>query len=240
MASLYSTQRGYFKKAYQTGEHGWPVEGPSQPVKRFLRQHKHKKERSGERVLDIGCGEGRHTRLFSEKGYFSVGLDYQPLAIARAREIGKRRGMTRPVFFAIGDVFHLPFRAGAFGILLDYGCLHHVKKSDFGRYLKSVLSVLSDGGYFLLSCFSTRFRHHPGERRRRDWLVHRGHYDRFFRKSDFRALFGRDFDILSVEEERQELYAFYHVLMRKKQAGEKPEGSTRRPARETGDSMPEA
>ena len=211
---IYTRQREYFQQAYARGEHGWPVEGPSEPVVRFMRTLE--RGRAGARVLDLGCGEGRHTLLFAENGCFTVGLDYQPLAIARAREIARRRGIGSGFHFLVADLFHLPFREGAFDVVLDYGCLHHVKKSDADRYLKSVLPVMKPGAHFLLSCFSTRFRHYPGERRTRDWLVHRGHYDRFFRKSDIRALFGRDFDIQSVEEERQELYAFFHVRMQRK------------------------
>ena len=91
---IYTAQRGYFRQAYLEGEHGWPVEGPSEPVVRFVGRFK--KEHPTGRVLDIGCGEGRHTFLFAENGYAAVGLDYQPLAVARAREIAKRCGVRLP------------------------------------------------------------------------------------------------------------------------------------------------
>jgi hypothetical protein len=46
--------------------------------------------------------------------------------------------------------------------------------------------------------------------------VHRGHYDRFFRKRDFAAIFGRWCRIVAVEEEHEGLHGFYHVAMRKR------------------------
>lgn len=213
---IYSTQRRYFAEAYRQGEHGWPVEGPSAPLVRFLQRYQ-KTHPSGT-VLDLGCGEGRHTFLFAEKGYRAFGVDYQRQAVDRARSIGRQRGWATDGRFLLADLFHLPFQKGSVDILVDYGCLHHVKKSDFPRYLNAVVPLIVPGGHYLLSCFSIRFRHYPGERRRRDWLVHRGHYDRFFRKSDFQRLFGRDFDIRSVEEERAGLNAFFYVWMRKKAA----------------------
>jgi hypothetical protein len=76
--------------------------------------------------------------------------------------------------------------------------------------------MIKPGGYFLLSCFSTKFKHHPNERRTRNWLVHAGHYDRFFRREDFRSLFGRWFDILELTEDRDGSYVFHNVLMRKR------------------------
>ena len=35
-----------------------------------------KRHQWGGRMLDLGCGEGRHTLLFAKVGFFTVGLDY--------------------------------------------------------------------------------------------------------------------------------------------------------------------
>jgi len=100
--------------------------------------------------------------------------------------------------------------------VLDCGCFHHVKKADWSRYLAGLTVLLRPGGYLHLTTFSTRFKHYPGERRSRNWLVHRNHYDHFFRKADFARIFGKRYEILKIEEERQELHAFWHVLLRKR------------------------
>jgi SAM-dependent methyltransferase len=215
---LYQKQKKYFEKAYQTGEHGWPTAGPTPFVLRALSRIRKSAAPGRARVLDLGCGEGRHTLACAREGLDAVGLDYQPMAIRRARVFARRekiqiRGRFR---FLVGDAFRLPFHPDSFDGLIDYGCLHHVKIGDTRRYLKSVLPCLKPGGYFILSCFSTRFRHHPDEKRRRNWLVHKGHYDRFFQKRDFKTLFGKEFEILKAEEKADGLYVFWHVLMRKK------------------------
>jgi SAM-dependent methyltransferase len=215
--SVYLRQKRYFEKAYQTGEHGWPTTEPSRFVVEFLKGFDRQKYRG--RVLDIGCGEGRHTLLFAASGHRAVGVDLQSLAIRRARKFARQKGLSKHFRFAVGDVFSLPFQPASFDVLIDYGCLHHVRKRDFSRYLRGTYPLLRPGGYFLLSCFSHRFKHHPGERRTRDWLVHRGHYDRFFTKKDFGVLFGKHYDILKSREERDPKhphYVFHHVLMRRK------------------------
>ena len=168
------------------------------------------------RILDLGCGEGRHTLACAREGLDAIGLDYQPLAIRRARAFARRQKIRGRFRFMVGDAFRLPFLPSTFDGIIDYGCLHHVKIGDTRRYLKSVLPRLKPGGYFILSCFSTRFKHHAGEKRRRNWLVHKGHYDRFFRKQDFITLFGKQFEILKAEEKADGLYVFWHLLMRKK------------------------
>jgi len=91
-----------------------------------------------------------------------------------------------------------------------------VKKADWSRYLGGLTALLKLGGYFHLTAFSTRFKHYPGERRSRNWVVHRNHYDHFFRKADFARIFAKTFEVLEIDEERQALHAFWHVLLRKR------------------------
>ena len=217
--SVYVSQRRYFEQAYETGVHGWPSTGPTRFVIRAIQDLLRNRSISpGGRVLDLGCGEGRHTFASAEFGLKAVGLDYQPLAIQRARSMPKHRigkGKQKQSFI-VGDAFHLPFEIGVFDLLIDCGCFHHVRKGDTGAYLRGVVPRLRPEGYFILSCFSSKFRHHPKERRTRDWMVHRGHYDRFFKKSDIRQIFGRHFTILRMEEERDGDHAFIQVLMRRK------------------------
>ncbi|HSG06521.1 MAG TPA: class I SAM-dependent methyltransferase [Nitrospiria bacterium] len=212
---LYQEQKEYFRQAYVTGEHGWPIHEATSFVLRALRQIRKKKGKAG-RVLDLGCGEGRHTLAAAREGFEAVGLDYQPLALKKARVIAQTSGVRGRFRFLAGDAFNLPLRPGSFDAVIDYGCLHHVKMSDTRRYAESVFPLLPPGGHFILSCFSTRFKHHPGEKRKRNWICHKGHYDRFFRKSDFKDLFGRWFNRVMIEEERDGHYAFWHVLMEKK------------------------
>jgi SAM-dependent methyltransferase len=221
---IYRAQREYFRRAYETGRHGWPTVGVSPMVARFLRSGKTR----GGRVLDIGCGEGRHSVAFAQRGFDAVGVDLESKALARARAAAKGAG-ARPTFLQ-ANVFALPFAPEAFDVVMDYGCLHHVRRADTRRYLTQVTPLVKPGGYFLLSCFSTKFKHHPHERRTRNWLVHAGHYDRFFRREDFGPLFGRWFDIIDVTEDREGSYVFHNVLMRKRGAGDG------RPSRDTGGS----
>ncbi len=187
-------------------------------VARFL----HTAKGRGGRALDIGCGEGRHSIAFAEAGFGTVGMDLEPKALARARSAVQDRNV-RPGFLQ-ANVFALPFSTEVFDVVVDYGCLHHVRRSDTSRYLAQVVPLLKPGGQYLLSCFSTKFRHHAAERRTRDWLVHAGHYDRFFRRADFPALFGRWFDIVDLTEDRDGLYVFHNVHMQKRL----PRGTRRR------------
>jgi hypothetical protein len=111
-------------------------------------------------------------------------------------------------------VFNLPFQEKSFDVLVDFGCLHHVKKRFF-----QISRLDSDApavrGYYILSCFSTEFE--ASCRRKADQRLAgpSGHYDRF-RKQDFKTLFSRNFDQLDYNRERDGSYVFHQVLMRRK------------------------
>lgn len=66
-----------------------------------------------EKVLDVGCGNGRHM-IFP----MSVGLDNDPRAVAVARHRGP---------CVLGDAHHLPFRSGFFEISLLWNILNFVE-----------------------------------------------------------------------------------------------------------------
>jgi SAM-dependent methyltransferase len=214
---VYANQKRYFEEAYQTGEHGWPTTDPTPFVKSFLQSFRKEKPRA--KILDMGCGEGRHTLLFAGKGYFAAGMDLEPKALLRAKKFARELKLPQKPNFLLGNALALPFKGESFEVLIDYGCLHHIMKRDFSLYLRDTLSLLKPKGYFLLTCFSIRFKHQPEERRQRDWIIHKGHYDRFFRKSDFPKLFGKNYKILKIEEEKDPKkphYVFNNVLMQKK------------------------
>ncbi len=206
--SIYARQRRFFAEAYARGDHPWPATEPTLFIARRLRRLA--SGLKGRWALDLGCGEGRHLFLAARLGLKGIGVDLEPLALKRAKDFADgKQG-----FFAFlqADAFALPFEPGAFHLLIDSGCFHHVRKGDWPRYRSEVGRLLAPGGYFFLTCFSTRFRHYPGERRARNWVVHRNHYDHFFRKRDFPQIFGDGFALLAHEEDRE---GFHHVLMRR-------------------------
>jgi ubiquinone/menaquinone biosynthesis C-methylase UbiE len=209
MSSLYARQAAYFRKAYETGEHGWPVEGPTPQVAALVARLGPGR---GRKALDLGCGEGRHSIHLARRGWDVTALDLEPRALAEARARARKAGVR--VRFVRGNALDLRFPDGRFDLVLDYGCFHHIVRRDGPRYRRGLRRVLVPGGALLLSVFSTKFRHHAGERRTRDWLVHRNHYDRFFTRAGLRDEFRDSFDMEAVLEEHEGLNGFWHGLFR--------------------------
>ena len=211
MRTAKQANRRYFREAYRNGHHGWATEKPSPYAVGFLRRLR--QSAAGGRLLDLGCGEGRHAIAAAKLGFRVTAVDYEPLALRRARRFARQAG-AKGIVFRKADVLSLPFSDAGFDIVLDYGCLHHQKKSDWPRYRAGLLRVLKPRGFFVLSVFSPRFCLFRG--RRRPWHIARGAYRRCFARKDVLELFGRDFEILDFVEENGGQHGSWHVLMRRR------------------------
>lgn len=66
------------------------------------------------RILDVGCGAGRHCLYLEEKGYEVVGIDISLLAV----EVCRKRGVSRCL---VGSGLTLPFRDSTFDTILLMG-----------------------------------------------------------------------------------------------------------------------
>ena len=202
--------RQYFLNAYKTGQHGWAAEGPDPYAVELLERVRPLVP--GGSLLDIGCGQGRHAIAAARLGFKVTAIDYEPLALERARRWADEKGV-KGVVFKTADVFHLPFGDAQFDIVLDYGCFHHQKKSSHNAYKKSISRVLKKEGLFILSVFSPAFRlFNKGARRK--WHIAQGAYRRFFTSEDIEEIFARRFEILELREEKGSDGGFWHVLMR--------------------------
>lgn len=103
----------------------------------------------GGRVLELGCGLGRATRYMARRGLAATGVDFSPVAIARA--IARTGADLHPSpTFLVGDVTNLQALGGPFDMAFDIGCFHCLSADDQRAYAGELARLLRPGGILLM------------------------------------------------------------------------------------------
>lgn len=102
--------------------------------------------RPGQRLLDAGCGEGRHCFGALERGAHVVGLDLDRDSLKLAHGALRNRGAERGTLGAMlqGDTFRLPFRDASFDRVICAEVMEHVH--DFRGAARELARVTKPGG----------------------------------------------------------------------------------------------
>jgi cyclopropane fatty-acyl-phospholipid synthase-like methyltransferase len=99
-------------------------------------------------ALELGCGVGRFSRYLAQQGLRATGVDFSPVAIAKARE-AVAQDSVRPEYL-VGDVTHLEKLSGPFDFSFDVGCFHCLDPKGQRAYVSEVSRLLEPGGTHLL------------------------------------------------------------------------------------------
>jgi len=106
---------------------------------------------AGQKILDIGCGNGRMMQLLTDKNIEYVGFDISGKLINIARDKCQQYSF-KTVDFQVGDMRHLPYQENIFDIILAVAVLHHLPHPD-NRWqaLQEIYRILKPGGLLLMN-----------------------------------------------------------------------------------------
>ncbi len=97
----------------------------------------------GQRLLDLGCGNGSRSLVFARIGYEVYGVDVSPGNIRMAIRLARRYGLEGKTNFSVQVAEALEFQDGFFDVVAGVDILHHV---ETGETIKEVRRVLKKGG----------------------------------------------------------------------------------------------
>jgi len=107
-----------------------------------------------DRVLDIGCGNGRFCDPVQKIGAKYTGLD-------SSKELVKiARGRCPGANFEIGEATDLPFPAETFGAAIAIAVMHHIPSKDLQiKFFYEAHRVMKAGGIFIITAWDLRPDH---------------------------------------------------------------------------------
>ncbi len=120
------------------------------------------------KILDVGCGAGRHSVWLREEGLDVTSIDSSPLAL----ELCRRRGLEKLVR---GEVHHLPFGKGVFDTIVllgnGFGLAGRLEDTiDFLRRLREITKddavVITDSRNYALTREKPHLEYHEANRKR--------------------------------------------------------------------------
>jgi len=167
---------------------GWKGDEPTEEVKNAFKEGIIK---TGDKVLDIGCGFGRNANWLAKMGPEVTAVNINDDEIRHAKI--KAREARVNVNYIHADATLLPFPENYFDVALDGGCSHMIPSRDGQeKAMKETARILRHGGYLIYFGFS---KDHP--------TYLKNTKNPMFRSiEDIQDVYSGEFEILSHQETR--------------------------------------
>ena len=114
------------------------------------------------RVVDVGCGNGRHARALAAAGHRVVAVDFAHNLLVIGRRGSRGRLWGTSILWVQGDAAWLPVRDGSMDAALCVAVLHHLPTAEERvRALRELRRVLVSRGRLFVSVWAMdqpRFR----------------------------------------------------------------------------------
>jgi len=173
------------------------------------------KARSFQRVLDLGCGSGRHVIPLARAGFSVFGFDNSPHGLLLVKEDLVKEQMEAQL--QIGDFRDpLPYRDKSFDAVLSIQVIHHAETRTIQRVVAEIERLLVPGGLLFLTVpkyqnQATTFRQIEERTFVPEDGREKGVPHHYFDETELRQLLGR-FDIFSFTVDRADHYCLFACL----------------------------
>lgn len=128
-----------------------------EPKNEIIKIAKIFKKSGVKKVLDLGCGSGRHVVYLAKNGFDVYGFDIAEEGIKLAKEWLKDEHLKAS--FKIGSIYEkLPYKDDFFDAIISTHAIHHGKIEDVRKAIAEVKRVLKPGGLIFINLRKRRIR----------------------------------------------------------------------------------
>lgn len=119
---------------------------PSEEIIQFV--FRNFKRNGKEKVLDLGCGAGRHVYFMANEGIDVYGCDISREGINYTQELLNRNNLSASL--NVASIDKLPYEDNFFDGLVSYGVLYYCKIEQIKKAVLEIYRVLKQGGKALI------------------------------------------------------------------------------------------
>ncbi|MFH0987716.1 MAG: class I SAM-dependent methyltransferase [Patescibacteria group bacterium] len=107
------------------------------------------------KVLDLGCGSGRHVIYLTKKGFDVYGMDNSECGIRIARNWLREEGIKADL--KIGCFCHrLPYKSSSFDAIVSVQTMMHAFHEDIKKAIREIKRVLKPNGFIFVTVVKDR------------------------------------------------------------------------------------
>jgi SAM-dependent methyltransferase len=115
------------------------------------------KKNNVQRVLDFGCGSGRHVIYFTKKGFDVYGFDITEEGIKITKGWLKKEKLRANL--KIGPFNKkLPYKDNFFDAVISTNAIHHTTIENIRKEIKEIERILKPGGLIFITVRKRKFR----------------------------------------------------------------------------------
>ena len=180
------------------------------------------------RVLDIGCGNGRHCIYLAKEGHHVIGLDVSAHGLKIAKKWILKEKLI--VHLVLGDMAFQPFRNLSFDVLICMYTIYHAPIKKIVKTINENHRILKKHGMGLFTLLSINDYHYGKgkEIEKNTFLQHERvlgtetyhlQYHHYFNEKEARQVFSK-FEIIRLKEfkimEKNTLRSYWEIIIKQR------------------------
>jgi cyclopropane fatty-acyl-phospholipid synthase-like methyltransferase len=162
-------------------------------------------ENNTQKILEVGCGQGRDAIYFSQLGFNVHAFDISANAIKSINSIKERMNLNKLNVFEHNVLESLNFSEDYFDFIYSNLALQFFDLENLSKILKNISNVMKKNSIFLLSTKKEGDKYHKaGKKINNNAFENKGIIRYFYPVNDLKSVFSEQFSIVDINSDRHE------------------------------------